>query len=138
MNDLDIRRNDVKIKQYDKVTYLECILDNDLSGQSMATKVLGKISSRLKFLYRKQSYLDFNLRRTLCNALIQPHFDYACSAWFPNLNKKFLKKIQIAQNKCMRFCLFLGNRTHIGVNEFKRIKWLPTKKRFQQCLCERI
>ena len=24
----------------------------------------------------------------LCNALIQPHFDYACTAWYPNLTKK--------------------------------------------------
>ena len=71
----------------------------------------------------------------LCNALMQPHFDYAATAWFPNLNKKFKKKVQIAQNKCIRFCLFLGNRTHIGVNEFRKINWLPTRERFEQCVC---
>ena len=45
------------------------------------------------------------------------------------------KGIQIAQNKCIRFCLGLGNRAHLGVNEFVNIKWLPTKERFEQCVC---
>ena len=71
----------------------------------------------------------------LCNALMQPHFDYACSAWYPNLNRKLTKKIQIAQNKCIRFCLNMGNRTHIGIEEFKKINWLPTRERFEQCVC---
>ena len=132
---IDIHRGDIKIKQYNKVTYLGCELDHNLSGESMATKVLGKINGRLKFLYRKQSFLGSSLRRMLCNALMQPHFDYAATAWFPNLNKKFKKKVQIAQNKCIRFCLFLGNRTHIGVNEFRKINWLPTRERFEQCVC---
>ena len=38
------------IKQHSKVTYLGCILDNDLSGESMATKVLRLVNNRLKFL----------------------------------------------------------------------------------------
>ena len=132
---LDIRRGEIKIKQYTEVTYLGCDLDQNLSGESMATKVLGKINGRLKFLYRKQSYLSKSLRRMLCNALMQPHFDYASSAWYPNLNKKFKKKIQVAQNKCIRFCLFLENRAHVGISEFKEINWLPTSVRFEQCIC---
>ena len=83
---LDIRRGDIKITQQNKVTYLGCILDDDISGESMASKAMNKISSRLNFLYRKQSFLNSKLRRMLCNALIQPHFDYACSVWYSNLN----------------------------------------------------
>ena len=48
--DLDLRNRDIEIKQYSKVTYLGCILDNDLSGESMATKVLSLINNKLKFL----------------------------------------------------------------------------------------
>ena len=125
---------DINIKQYTSVTYLGCELDQYLSGESMATKVLGKINGRLKFLYRKQKFLSSSLRRMLCNYLIQPHFDYACSAWYPNLNKKYKKKVQVAQNKCVRFCLILENRAHLGVKEFRKINWLPTRKRFEQCV----
>ena len=135
LNELDIRHGDIKIKQNSKVTYLGCVLDNNLSGESMAIKVMKTVNSRLNFLYRKQTFLDCALRRLLCNALIQPHFDYACTAWYPNLNKRMIKGIQIAQNKCIRFCLGIGNREHIGVNEFVNIKWLPTKERFEQCVC---
>ena len=112
---LDIRRGDIKIKQHTSVTYLGCILDENLSGESMATRILSKINGRLRFLYRKQHFLDFSLRRLLANALIQPHFDYASSAWFPLLNERLTKRIQTAQNKCIRFCLSLNNRGHIGI-----------------------
>ena len=91
---LNIRYGDTEIKQHTKVTYLGCILDNDLSGESKVTKVLSLINGRLKFLYRKQKFLTYSLRRLLCNALIQPHYDYACSAWYPSLNKRLVKKIQ--------------------------------------------
>ena len=67
------------------------------------------------------------MRRLLCNALIQPHFDYACSAWYINLNKSFKTKLQVMQNKCIRFCLKLGKRTHVGAKEFNNLNWLPSK-----------
>ena len=100
--DLVLRYEDIEIKQHSKVTYLGCILDNDLSGESMATKILSLVNSSLKFLYRKQKFLTLPLRRLLCNALIQPHYDhdydYACPAWYPSLNERLLKKIQTSQN----------------------------------------
>ena len=84
---LNIQYKDIKIKQYSKVTYLGCILDETLSGESMAIHVINKVNSRLRFLYRQNKFLDIPLRRLLCNAVIQPFFDYACNAWYPNLNK---------------------------------------------------
>ena len=104
----------------------------------MATKVMGKINSRIKFLYRKNRSLDSSLRRLLCNALVQPHFDYACSAWYPNLTQNLRKKLQTIRNKCIRFCQQLGNRSYIGATEFKQINWLPINERFSQCVCSTI
>ena len=65
---LNIQYKDIKIKQYSKVTYLGCILDETLSGESMATHVINKVNSRLRFLYRQNKFLDIPLRRLLCNA----------------------------------------------------------------------
>ena len=129
--DLNLKYGDIEIKQHSRVTYLGCILDNILSGEHMAAKVLNTVHNRLKFLYRKQKFLSLSLRRLLCNALIQPHFDYACAAWYPLLNKRQSKRIQIAQNKCIRCCLNLDNKAHVGTNEFLKINWLPTKKRVE-------
>ena len=60
-----------------------------------------KVNGRLRFLYRQGKYLNPRLRRMLCNTIIQPHFDYACSAWYPNLTQGLKNKLQIAQNKCI-------------------------------------
>ena len=86
----------------------------------------------------KTKNLSLQLRRLLCNSLIQPHFDYAVSAWYPNLQKKFKSKLQICQNKCIRFCLDLDNRSHIGVNEFEAINWLPVEERVHQCIVTHV
>ena len=105
-----------------------------MSGESMAHKVISKVNATLKFLHRKNKYLTPNLRRLLCNALIQPDFDYACSAWYPNLSKKLKNRIQTSQNKCIRFCLQLDKMSHISPKEFEAINWLPFKERYNQCV----
>ena len=74
------------------------------------------------------------LCRLLCNSLIQPHFDYACSAWYPNLNKRLNSKLLILQNRGMRFCLNLNNRAHIAQKEFEQINWLPVNDRFKRSI----
>ena len=78
--------------------------------------------------------MSLQLRRLLCNALIQSYFNYACSAWYTNLSKNFKTKSQTLQNKCLRFCLQLDNRAHVGITEFKKINWLQVDYRFRQCL----
>ena len=90
---LEIIYNNIRIKQHCRVTYVGCILEETMSGKSMANKVISKVNARLKFSHQKNKYLAANLCCLLCNALIQPHFDYACSAWYPNLCKKLKKRI---------------------------------------------
>ena len=72
---LNIVYSNFKIKQYTKVTYLFCILDESLSGESMALYVLNKINSIFRFRYRQNRFLNKLLRRLLCNEMIQPFFD---------------------------------------------------------------
>ena len=127
-----------KIKQYSEVTYPSCILDESLPGESMVVNVASKINTRLKCLYRKNNFLSPQLRRLLCNVLIQSHFDYTCSVWYPKPNKKLKTKLQTIQTKCVRFCLQLDNKAHVGITEFKQINWLPVDYRFRQCLAANV
>ena len=131
---LDIFHNDLKIKQFSSVTYLGCILDEAMTGEEMATYVIKKISNKLKFLYRKQMFFSRVVRRMLCNAIIQPHFDYACTSWYLNLSKKFKNKLQVTQNKCIRFCLQKHSRSHIEIEDFIEINWLPVAVRATQMI----
>ena len=51
-NHLNIQYKGKKVKQYSKDTYLGCIFDDTLSGESMATHVINEINevnSRLRF-----------------------------------------------------------------------------------------
>ena len=60
----------------------------------MARRVLEKII----FLWWQSNYLSYSLRRLLCNALIQPPYDYGCTSWYPVLSKALKTKLQITQN----------------------------------------
>ena len=136
IRELNIRYKEINIKQQAQVTYLGCVLDESVSGEPMALNVVNQINGKLKLLYRKNKLLTPELRRMLCNAFIQPHFDYECTAWYPNLTKKKAaeKKIQIMQNKCIRFCLRLDKMQYISLAEFRLINWLSTKERVHQCI----
>ena len=96
----------------------------------MALNVIDKINSRLKFLHRQNRFLTPHLHQLLCNALIQPVFDYACTAWFPNLSKKLMLRLQATKNKCIRFCLQLDKMSRICVNEFLELNWLNVHDRY--------
>ena len=49
--------------------------------------------------------------------IIQQTFDYA---------RKWERYYKLFKKKCIRFCLKLNSRQHLGAKEFKEINWLPT------------
>ena len=65
--------------------------------------------------------------------MIQPFFEYAFKAWYPKINKNLKTRLQAVQNKCIRFCLKLGDRTSIKINEFGKANWLPIHDKVNQC-----
>ena len=59
---LNIHYKDIKIKQYAKLTSLDCIRDETPSGESVVTHVINKVNSRLRFLYwHKQRFRHSSL-----------------------------------------------------------------------------
>ena len=86
------------IKQHETVSTLVANLTLNLIGEVMVSNVLRKISPRLKFLFRQSMYLTLAYKMLLCDALIQPHFNYRDFWWFPLLMKNVKIKPQKAQN----------------------------------------
>ena len=107
-------------------------IDNDLSGKSIVNDIIKKANSRLNFLYKYREMLNFGSRKTLCSALIQCHFDYSCSSWYPGIGKVLKHKLQVMQNKMMRFILDLDSRAHIGHKEFSKTGFLNVETRVKQ------
>ena len=78
------------------------------------------------------------MRRLLCKALIQLLFDYACTAWFLNLSKRLKLRLQVSQNKCIRFSLQLDKRSKICAKEFLQLIWLNVHDRYLQFIVSDI
>ena len=126
---LNIVYNGIKIKQYAKVKYLGCILDESLPGESMALNVIDKITPPLTPL----------LSRLLHKVLILPLFGYACTAWFPNLSTKLRLRLQTTQNKWKRFCLQqLHKMSKTCVKEFLGLNWLNDHDWYLQSIASDI
>ena len=53
VSQLNIRYNHINIKQHSQVTYIGSVLDERMSCEPMALKVINKINGKLKFLYGK-------------------------------------------------------------------------------------
>ena len=88
---LFIKCKNIKIKQYSQVTILDCVSNETVWGTYNLKNIeKGKWETKI-YLLDKNKFLTPTLLRILCNAFIQPHFHYACSAWYPNLIKKTKK-----------------------------------------------
>lgn len=126
-----VKCDEVVIHAVKCVKYLGLEIDSTLSGEKIVNSIVKRTNSRLKFLYRNSDCLDMQSRKTLCNSLIQCQFDYCCPAWFPSITKDLKDKLQVAQNKVVRFILKLPDRSHIGFHEFSQIKLLNVQNRVQ-------
>ena len=54
------------------------------------------------------------------------------------VNKSLKHRLQVSQNKCIRFCLNLNNRANVDNTKFIEINWLRVEKRYEQCVCTLI
>ena len=51
-----------------------------------------------------------------------------------SLNKNLKTRLQAAQNKCIWFCLKLGDRKSITDKTFEKINWLAIHESVNQCI----
>ena len=55
------------------------------------------------------------------------------------MNFKIAKKrLQVTQNKIIRFVLKMDPMSHVGANEFKPIGWLPVSRRVDQIILNHV
>lgn len=86
-SELEIPCKGTQIQFKESVKDLGAILEPYLSGEAKVNSVIQKASARLNFLYRKQRYLNLHSKKLWFMTLTQCHFDYACSFWYPRLQK---------------------------------------------------
>ena len=132
VSEFSVEYGNTKISSQKCVRYLGVTIDQCLSGDAMATSIISKTIGKLKFLYRYKGILSFTLRKTLSTLLLQCHLDYCETAWYPSLSIKMKRKMQITQNKIVRFILNRGPREHIGQIELNTLGLLKVHDRVEQ------
>ena len=127
-----VKFNNTNILGSNQVKYLGSIIENNMSGIECVKAIISKANGRLKFLHRYKDVLCRDIRKILSLSLVQCHMDYACMAWYFHLPKLYKDKLQIIQNRMMRFILDKGHREHIGRREFQMINFMNVESRVKQ------
>ena len=128
----NVKGKEQVIKSQDSVRYLGLCIDKYMNCEKIVNSIIGKVNSRLKFLYRNYRSLNSSTRLTLSTALIQCYFDYSCSSWYGGLNKSLKYKLQVAKNKVIRFILNLKPMTRISFSILSEIEMLKVEDRAKQ------
>ena len=129
VNDFDVLCDGNAVKRVFQAKYLGVILDATFSSSFHVANVLKVSTSRLAFLYRNSSLLDFSTRRTLCMALIQPYLDYCSASWYDGLTSLHKSRLDVLTRKMVRFVFGFDNRHHVGPSEFRSLSWLKISDR---------
>mgnify|MGYP001549446929 CR=1 FL=1 len=64
MSTLDIKCNNVTIEAKSHVKYLGAVIDQDMSGRTMCTKVIKKVNSVLMFFLQKKLLPELQRNKT--------------------------------------------------------------------------
>ena len=91
-----------------------------------------QVASRFCIDTRQSSNLDFDCRRLLCNALVQPYLDYCSTAWYSSLTVELKRRLDVIQRRMTRFIFSLDRLSHIDETDLRKLSWLsiPDRVRF--------
>ncbi len=106
--DFEVKYKDTTIESVSEVKYLGIKINKTLSGEGTLNTIVKKCTGTIKFLYKQAGCLPKALKRTLCQSHVQCHLDYAVSSLYAALTQKAKRKLQIFQNKMVRFIVDLA------------------------------
>ena len=129
VKDFYVKCGNTTVNCVDTVSYLGIRLNCNMSGREYAENVAKRCASLLSFLYRKASFLDFENRKLLTLALIQPYLDYCVSSWYEGVPKRLKSKFDVLQRRMVRFIHSMGPMDHVGTAELKALSWLTVPDR---------
>lgn len=92
---------------------LGLVLDRHLSFDKQVNYLCRTSYLRLKVLYPLRSLLTEKVRHLLVESLIMSHFNYGDCVYGPCLTQANRRRLQVAQNHCVRFITNVPHRGHI-------------------------
>ena len=106
--------NKVNIQQVQQIKYLGVILDNKLSWQPHIQYVCSKLSKAAGIIFKLRKKAPRTVLLMLYNSLAVSYIRYGITSWGV-ANKTALKKLQVMQDKILRYITFspLSNIDHV-------------------------
>ena len=83
-------------------------IDGNLNWENYIEYIASKVSSGIGALKKLKEFVDRDTLVLVCNALIQPHFDYCCEIW-DELGKGLGERLQKLQNRAARLIMNFKN-----------------------------
>lgn len=99
-----IKINEQIIEIVNEMKYLGFTLDDKLKLNKQVNITIAKIAMKIGFMYRNCKFLSKYYKKLLYRSIIEPYFIYCPSLMF-FCNEENLERLQIMQNKVMRFIL---------------------------------
>ena len=121
---------DHQTKSQDSVKYLGLFTDKYLNCEKIVNSVIGKVNATLKFLYRHCKYVDTKTRVTRSSYTMLLRLLIFFMVWW--INKSLKQKLQVAQNKVIRFILNLQPMTRINYSVLTDVSMLKVEARVKQ------
>lgn len=123
--DMCVKYSGEHLEKVVTMKYLGIIIDNKLTFNDHINYICKKISKKLGFAYRVSKHLTLNTRKTIYNTIIKPHFEY-CSSILYMCNDTNISKLQLLQNRCMRFILKYNRYANINIMQCT-LNWFSVK-----------
>ena len=109
LDKIELKINNELLEEKVFAKYLGIIFDNKLTWENQINHINTKLTISNAFLVKLRYYVDKKILNNLYNAFVQPHLDYANTAW-GNCAQKHLGKIISTQNRIMRMINFKTKR----------------------------
>ena len=114
---------------------LGMIMDNKLQFNKHINSLIKRSYLMLKQLYGSSYILDANTKLRICQSLILSIFNYGDIIYGPCITSNDKRRIQVAQNSCVRFVTGIKKGQHISAAR-RDIGWLDMESnRLLHSLC---
>lgn len=108
---IDIKIDNIKLKQIDSVKFLGVVIDSQLKWKPQIDELKDKLSKITGIVYRIRNHVNEANLKLIYFALVYPHFIY-CSAIWGGAYKTYLDNLFIAQKKLIRTMYCRGRYDH--------------------------
>lgn len=109
-----IHINNIIIPQVETAKNLGVVFDSSLNFEAHVIRKISAVFIKLRSLYPLKFIVPPEVKLRLVDTLLLPYLDYCDVLYYEHLTDEYKKKIQKAQNACMRFIYCVNKYDHIS------------------------